>query len=354
MKWQAGVVLFTQNYTQDAVNNYSPFVLSQFLAFPVSQHSPESALDDRGAGIYGQATWTFSRSLDVIVGARGDREHKKADLRTFYSPVIAPPTGVNAERSFGDVSPQFALAYRVAPAATAYASASRGFRAGGFNSASPLGAEAFGEEHNWNYEGGVKTSFQGRLSLTATAFRIDWRDLQVNVPNPLVPAQFFIANAAGATSQGLELEATARPAPGLDVFGGLGYTHARFQAGSTSNGVNVGGNTLANAPNHTADFGVQYARTVSAAATLTARADVVRYGEYQYDDANTAAQSAYSLANLRGGIRGRRVFGEAWMRNAFDTRYVPIAFAYPGLAPSGFVGESGAPRTFGVRAGVTF
>ena len=354
MKWQAGVVLFTQNYTQDAVNNYSPFVLSQFLAFPVSQHSPESALDDRGAGVYGQATWTFSRSLDVIVGARGDREHKKADLRTFYSPVIAPPTGVNAERSFGDVSPQFALAYRVAPAATAYASASRGFRAGGFNSASPLGAEAFGEEHNWNYEGGVKTSFRDRLSLTAAAFRIDWRDLQVNVPNPLVPAQFFIANAAGATSQGLELEATARPAPGLDVFGGLGYTHARFQAGSTSNGVNVGGNTLANAPNHTADFGVQYARTVSAAATLTVRADVVRYGEYQYDDANTAAQSAYSLANLRGGIRGRRVFGEAWMRNAFDTRYVPIAFAYPGLAPSGFVGESGAPRTFGVRAGVTF
>jgi len=76
---------------------------------------------------------------------------------------------------------------------------------------------------------------------------------------------------------------------------------------------------------------VQYARAVSAAATLTVRADVVRYGEYQYDDANTAAQSAYSLTNLRAGIRGKRLFGEAWMRNAFDTRYVPIAFAYPGL-----------------------
>ncbi len=42
------------------------------------------------------------------------------------------------------------------------------------------------------------------------------------------------------------------------------------------------------------------------------------------------------------------------MRNAFDARYVPVAFPYPGLAPSGFIGESGAPRTFGVRAGVTF
>jgi iron complex outermembrane receptor protein len=147
---------------------------------------------------------------------------------------------------------------------------------------------------------------------------------------------------------------SARPAPGVDIFGGLGYTRARFKAGSTSNGLNVGGNTLANAPSHTADFGVQYARPVSAAATLTVRAEVVRYGEYQYDDANTAAQSPYSLTNLRAGVHGKRLFGEAWMRNAFDTRYVPVAFPYPGLAPSGFVGESGAPRTFGVRAGVTF
>jgi hypothetical protein len=33
---------------------------------------------------------------------------------------------------------------------------------------------------------------------------------------------------------------------------------------------------------------------------------------------------------------------------------VPVAFPYPGLAQSGFVGENGAPRTFGVRAGVSF
>ena len=35
-------------------------------------------------------------------------------------------------------------------------------------------------------------------------------------------------------------------------------------------------------------------------------------------------------------------------------RYIPVALPYPGLAPSGFVGEAGAPRTFGLRAGVTF
>ena len=68
-----------------------------------------------------------------------------------------------------------------------------------------------------------------------------------------------------------------------------------------------------------------------------------------------AEQGAYSLTSLRARGRGRRLVVEAWMRNAFDTHYVPVAFAFDSrLAPSGFLGESGAPRTFGLTAGVTF
>jgi iron complex outermembrane receptor protein len=355
LKWQAGVFLFTQNYTQDAVNSYSPFVVSPFITFPVSQHSPQAALDDRGVGVYGQGTFTVSRRLDVIVGARADREHKTADLNTFYAPAIAPPQTVNASKDFSDVSPQFAVAYRAGPAATIYATVSKGFKAGGFNPASPAGAEAYDQEHSWNYEGGVKSSAaNGRVTASLAAFRIDWQDLQVNVPNPQVPAQFFIANAAGATNTGVEVELSARPATGLDLFAGFGVTHARFNAGSVSNGVNVAGNKLANAPDHTIDAGVQYSHAMTGAASLVVRVDVAHYGEFQYDDANTLGQSAYTLTNLRLGVRGARLFGEAFVRNAFDTRYVPVAFPYPGLAASGFVGENGAPRTFGVRVGATF
>jgi hypothetical protein len=79
------------------------------------------------------------------------------------------------------------------------------------------------------------------------------------------------------------------------------------------------------------------------------------YGTFQYDEANNAAQEAYSLANFRFGARGKLGFVEGWLRNAFDTKYVPVAFQYdPRLAASGFIGESGRPRTFGVTAGVTF
>jgi hypothetical protein len=48
------------------------------------------------------------------------------------------------------------------------------------------------------------------------------------------------------------------------------------------------------------------------------------------------------------------VFAEGWVRNAFATAYVLTAFPYPELAPSGFIGENGPARTFGIRAGITF
>jgi iron complex outermembrane receptor protein len=354
-KWQAGMFVFTQAYTQDAVNSFSPFVLSQFLSVPVSQHSPEAALDDRGVGVYGQGTFTVSNRLDLVIGARGDREHKEADLNTYFVPLIAPGIALKPERDFSDVSPQFAAAYRVQPKATVYGTASRGFKAGGFNPASPSGAEAYDQEHSWNYEGGVKSSaFADRLSASIAAFYIDWTDMQVNVPNPLVPGQFFIDNAAGATSTGVEFEIHARPDRDVDLFGGTGFTHARFANGSTSGGVNVGGKTPLGVPSYTADFGIQYVRPLANGLALTARAEAICYGDYQYDDANTAGQDAYTLTNLRAGIRGKRAFGEVWVRNAFDTQYIPVAFPYPGLARSGFLGESGAPRTFGVRLGVSF
>ena len=88
--------------------------------------------------------------------------------------------------------------------------------------------------------------------------------------------------------------------------------------------------------------------------TLYGGGEAVFYGAFKYDDMNLAEQKAYSLVNLRGGARGGRLFAEGWIRNAFDTSYVPVAFAYGQLAPSGFIGESGRPRTFGITAGVSF
>ena len=230
----------------------------------------------------------------------------------------------------------------------------RGYKAGGFNPASPAGGEAYGEELTTNLEGGVKTLWaDGRVSLNAAVFSIDWDDLQLNIPNPAVPAQFYIANVGGATSRGVEVELGARAAEGVDVFTAIGYTNAKFGDGSISNGVNVEGNRIPNTPEYTASAGLQYSRTIGH-TMLQARADAVFYGDFLYNDQNSLGQDAYSLVNLRFGVTGRFFLGELLVRNAFDTRYIPLAFPYPSFAPSGFMGEMGAPRTVSARAGVRF
>ena len=356
LKWQAGVFAFVQSYEQDAVNAYSPFVLSPQLPLTVSQHSPEATLDDAGVGVFGQATVTFAERVDVTGGARMDYESKSASLHTFYSPAIAPERLVTPEESFSNVSPQMSVAVRLNPDRLVYAAMARGFKAGGFNAASPVGSEAYGEEQTWNLEGGVKTTWaDGRVTANAAVFRIDWDDLQLNLPDPVVPAQFYIANVGGAVSRGVEVELRARVQPGVDVFSAVGYTSARFSEDSVSSGVNVAGNRIPNTPEYTAMFGSQLSRSLGSDFTLFGGADLTFVGTFEYDDLNMAEQDAYSLANFRGGVRVRRLMVEAWLRNAFDTHYVPVAFAFdPRLAPSGFLGESGAPRTFGITAGVTF
>ena len=351
LRWQSGLSLFTQSYDQDAINGYAPFVVAPI---PLSQHSPRSALDDFGIGLFGQATFTVNEAFDLAAGLRFDYEDKSAVLEDFFDPPIAPPSRVDAEQSFSNVSPQVSVGYRVRPDKTLYATVGRGYKAGGFNSASPPGSEAYGEEFTWNVEGGVKTLWAaGRLSTNAAVFYIDWDDLQLNVPNPAVPAQFYISNVGGAVSKGVEVELGARAAPGIDLFTAIGYTHARFGAGSSSSGVDVEGNKIPNTPDYTASAGVQYSRAFGR-ATVLGRADAVFYGSFQYNDQNSLGQDAYSLVNLRLGVTGGFLVGELLVRNAFDTRYVPLAFPYPSFAPSGFIGEMGAPRTVSVSLGVRF
>ena len=351
MRWQAGVFFFTQDYRQDAINSYSPFLVAPF---PVSQHSPRSALDDAGVGLFGQATITLHERLDLSAGARFDHESKEATLETFFDPAVAPPTRVEAEKGYSNVSPQLAAAWRLNPVNTIYGTVGRGFKAGGFNAASPAGSEAYGEEQAWHLEGGVKTAWVGgRLTANMAVFHIDWNDLQLNVPDPAVPAQFYIANVGGANSNGVELELSARAAPGLDVYSAIGFTHARFGQGSVSGPQSIDGNKLPYTPDHTFSIGAQYSRLVRAATAL-GRIDIINTGEFDYTDTNTLGQNAYWLVNLRGAYTARRWLAEVVVRNAFNTEYIPIAIPYPNFAPSGFVGEMGAPRTVGASIGVRF
>lgn len=365
LAWQAGVFFFYQDYEQQTVQNMAALDITGFgVIRPASVTRTFSDLRDYGFGSYLQGTLTFWEKLDLTLGVRWDYENKEADLRTTRTPII-PLAGLTdidsaetGSRSFNQITPQAALSYRITPDLLTYFSFSGGYKAGGFNAGAPVGAEFYEEEKSWNYELGLKgRALNDKLNFGLALFYTDWQDLQLNVPNG-GPATFHIANAGDASSKGIELNLHYRPTSFWELFGSAGWLDTTFHDGSFDNNAgaltSIAGKQLPYAPDYTTTIGTQFNWELGGGLNLYARADVQFIGSFNYDSVNGAAQSAYSLANFRLGVRHRNWFVEGFVNNAFDTEYVPMAFSYADLAPSGYVGESGAPATFGVRVGVKF
>ena len=251
------------------------------IPFPVAQTSPESAIDTSGFGLFGHGTMSFNEKIDLTVGLRFDHEQSDAALNTLLhaGDRAGQPGGRRRHRSRMSrrSSPS---AFRPTPDSSLYASASRGFKAGGFNPAALPGSEAYGEEHAWHLEGGVKSTLAGgRVSASAAVFSIEWDDLQLNVPNPFVPGQFYISNVGGARSSGVEFDLTARPHPSIDLFASFGYTHARFARRHHGGRRRRRPTTSCPSPPTTPACSARSSRARSrSAVTLYGRGEVVMYG----------------------------------------------------------------------------
>ena len=244
------------------------------------------------------------------------------------------------------------MAYRWNDQVTTYALAAKGFKAGGFNLSAPAGQTAFSPETSWTYEGGVKTSlFDEKLQINAAYFYIDWEDMQLSQFDAM--AGGYVTNAGESTSKGVEFEVIARPTKGLDLFATFGYTDAEFDDFIDAFGTDVSGNDLPFAPETTWSVGAQLTHDLSRSTRLYLRGEYVRLGSFNYDAGNLEDEE-YALANFRAGIGGDTWRVEGWIRNAFDDEYVPVAFQPSPADPTVFVGESGAPRTFGVTLSLTF
>ena len=173
-----------------------------------------------------------------------------------------------------------------------YFSVTGGFKAGGFNPASPAGSEAYDEEHTWNVEGGLKSAWAGRrVTANVSVFSIDWQDLQLNLPNTAgAGAVLHLERGPGAQQRRrvrAERPATATPRSSRT----FGVTRARFGAGTTSSGQDVSDKKIPNTPDYTAAFGTDLAHRLSSAIRLYGRAEVVFYGAFKYDDTTSRGRT---------------------------------------------------------------
>jgi iron complex outermembrane receptor protein len=143
---------------------------------------------------------------------------------------LVAPNGVPipTQQSVDLWTPRFAINYAVDDDILIFASATRGFKSGGWNArgTSPGELFPFGPETAWSYEVGAKTElFDRLLRLNVTGFMLEVEDLQT--PSAFVrnngSLAFITRNFADYENKGVEVEITTVPVDGLNLFAAVGY-----------------------------------------------------------------------------------------------------------------------------------
>lgn len=149
---------------------------------------------------------------------------------------LVSPTGVAIPRKQQAKlwTPRFAINYRPSRDLLVFASATRGFKSGGWNAreSSPVRLLPFGPEKVWNYEVGLKSDlFDRRVRFNLTAFYLDVKDLQTisGFTNPDGTLAFINRNFADYRNKGLEAELTVVPVDGLSLYANAGYQDDNYR-----------------------------------------------------------------------------------------------------------------------------
>lgn len=193
-------------------------------------------------------TLAVTDTFKVDLGARYTYESKNGFANLNHSNhFFGPPIGGNFSNSWTAFTPKLTLSYKPIEPLMAYATVSKGFQSGGFNTQGGDQTSLtlpFNSEIVWNYEAGIKFDGPGhRLQVNASAFTDRYSQLQI-IQNVTSPSGFFTAtnNAGAATVNGLELDMQAAPVNWMTL--GLRYDHLTSKF--TSYVINNGDGTFTN------------------------------------------------------------------------------------------------------------
>lgn len=335
---------------------------------------------------FAQASYNVTEDIKLTAGIRYSDEKKKDTNRQYN--IFVGPTATAAQvqdglfgglnlanftpaltridsKSWDAVTPKFGIDWQATEDVLVYASATRGFKSGGYNDYQPSNP-VFNPEYIWSYEAGVKSDLaDGKLRLNAAAFYYDYSDLQVTT---FLNSLTLVANAAQAKVKGLDLEMVAQPQEPVTLGASVSLLDAEYDsfnvpygvcsplvladptcAGRTAGQVrfvNADGNRLNNAPKVKGNAFIEYAHDMGSMGTLTF------FGQASYTDriffnaANdrNASQKSYTLVdgritwapeagNFEVSVFGKNLWDKEYFHNIVQftsTSLTPPATALPG------------------------
>ena len=168
----------------------------------------DSPTDSKSYAVFGEVTWNATEALELSLGGR-----YYDDERSTGSVI---PVAADKEAEFDAFSPRFTARYQVTPEASAYFTASKGFRSGGFNGT----GTTYDPEKIWNYEIGTKAFLLNEtVMLDVAAYYSDYTDRQEQSAVPMGNGVFIAEtqNAGEASGYGLESTISAQLGNGLQL-----------------------------------------------------------------------------------------------------------------------------------------
>lgn len=358
-------------------------------------------------GIYGQVDWQFSEKFTLTLGARYTEDDKSyttfdtgvfdpaldqrlfeihaidpngpddnsnyVDVRpgpaTLYlnpdgatfggctetSPCFLDPFGnvivasaaaasVTGADKFDSVTPRVALEWQATDGVMLYASASKGFKAGGTNDVPADANIPFQPEEVWNYEIGTRIqSESGRLRANITYFDMDYEDKQLTVTTDPTCASRCTTNVGSAEISGIEVELQALVTDSLQFNMGAGTLDAKWSSiDSLAAGVEFDSN-FSRAPDLGYNLGLIQTWDLSNGASLRGSIDYAYKDEQDSSgqDSTTLRIPEYDLFNVRLAYTSAddRWTASLYCNNCADEEYITGGAAWAG-------GTSGSGFTF--------
>jgi len=366
-QWSFGATGFLQK-----LDNTSPLNMKNYhLTIPGFFNT-----DNKGAALFHQSTLNniLIKGLSVTGGLRLDYEDVNLDYNTYVDQVATAKFTGNESVSFTELLPKLSLKYEWNDRQFVYATASRGYKTGGFNvqmfsdlltnALPPLSitnpdvrkTTLYKPEFSWNYEiGGQCLTFNDRLKTAVSVFYNKLDNLQL--------AKIFsstsgrvITNAGQAESKGFEVSLDANLGSGFSATVNYGYAKANFTnytdtlKSYSATGkvvytpVDYKGKYVPYAPQNTLSLSGTYEHSFkhSFIDHVMATVQYTGIGKIYWTEANDVSQDFYSLVNAKVGVSKGGLGLELWAKNLFDTRY-NVFYFYSG----GNYGQQGKPTQVG-------
>ncbi|QNJ99814.1 TonB-dependent receptor [Dyella telluris] len=223
---------------------------------------------------FGDVIWHVSDKFDITTGLRYTRDEKEfswynmprsapafdAAVAGLYGLGILPPgtldafqqnlifttsvgTPVYASNTWNNWSPRVVASYKFTPDVMGYASVTRGYKAGGYNSVQV--GSTFQPEKVTNYEAGIKSLFpEQNLLINGSVYYYRYDNMQSLALDPNSPATglpIYIVNSSDQEAKGLELEAQWQPIDSFRVNFLSAYIDAKYRKAIAPDGVDLTG-----------------------------------------------------------------------------------------------------------------